>query len=67
MFLEVRERVHWERMVKDKFSNDSRSNDARFTNKLYLSLHAIIRLTGGFKTYTALKGLKILPNNSNRA
>ena len=47
-------------------SNDSRSNDARFMHKLYLSLHAH-KQTGEGILPIRLKDSKILLSNSNRA
>ena len=44
-------------LVHNSRSNDSRSNDARFMHKLYLSLRAIKRMN---TTHIALKNYKIL-------
>ena len=44
-------------LVHNSRSNDSRSNDARFMHKLYLSLSAIKRMN---TTHIALKNYKIL-------
>ena len=38
-------------LVHDTRSNDSLSNDARFMHKLYLSLHAINKLTGEYSLH----------------
>ena len=53
-------------LVHDTQSNVSRSNDARFMHKLYLSLHAHKQTGGGIHPIT-LKDSKILLSNSNRA
>ena len=53
-------------LLHDTQSNVSRSNNARFMHKLYLSLHAHKQTGGGIHPIT-LKDSKILLSNSNRA
>ena len=53
-------------LVHNTRSNNSRSNDARFMQKLCLSLHARNRLLGEYSLHRIEK-LKDLLNNSNRA
>ena len=53
-------------LVHDTQSNDSRSNDAWFMHKLYLSLHAHKQTGEGIHPITS-KDSKILMSNSNQS
>ena len=52
-------------LVHDMQPNSSRSNNARFMHKLYLSLHGKNKLTGEYSLHP-IEELKILLNNTNR-
>ena len=44
-------RLLWVVLVHDTRSSDAQSKDAQFMNKLYLSLHVINRLIGGYSLH----------------